>query len=69
MDAQLQMFKEFAHPLGDQIIAWARPEGWAAGITSVSDLAVVSLLMRVGLLFNLEKLCGVVVCLAGMAPY
>jgi hypothetical protein len=35
MDAQLQMFKEFAHPIGEQIIAWARPEGWVAGPVSV----------------------------------
>jgi elongation of very long chain fatty acids protein 4 len=24
------MFKEFAHPLGEQIIAWAHPAGWIA---------------------------------------
>ena len=36
MAAQLQQFKEFAHPLGEQIIAWARPAGWGIAETSVS---------------------------------
>ena len=38
MDANLMMqqFTEFSRNLGDDIIAWARPEGWGPGVTQVS---------------------------------
>lgn len=46
MDAQLQLFKEFAHPLGEQIIAWARPEGW--GPSPLSEWPLTSFEFALG---------------------
>jgi hypothetical protein len=33
----MDAYKVFANNLGEQIINWARPEGWPVGATSVSD--------------------------------
>ena len=31
----MDQFTEFSRKLGDDIIAWARPEGWGPGVTAV----------------------------------
>ena len=35
MAAELNQFRELSRKLGDDIIMWARPEGWPVGPTAV----------------------------------
>ncbi len=68
MAAQLQMFKEFAHPLGEQIIQWARPAGWAVGVTQVSNNRLSCLLFYRARILILATSFILFFNLSGVAP-
>ena len=63
IDEYLPIYRAFVAKLGDDIISWARPDGWPVGPTSVINLKSYILIAdsinyvlnnRIGLLYKVK---------------